>query len=179
MAQILFGFGGCKFEKSTYNGVALPSTITATFTGGKGLFEFIPYQFRRRKVNGGWANHLKGYDCKAECSYLYNIASTDAAEYQKLVDILNLMIGTNETMTVTPRYDIGITSISYECFLDSSFKPDDVHRVKTGQVAGLSFTTKDMVTSIPRKISDTTESDYWDGTDLYVDDGTDQYIDDL
>ena len=170
MAQILFGFGGCKFAKDG---------ITATFSGGKGVFEFIPYQFRRRVVNSGWTNYLKGYDGKAECTYLYNLAADDYLQYQYLVDILNLMIGTNETMTVTPRYDTGINYISYECFLDSSFKPDDIHRVKVGQVAGLSFTVKDMVTSIPRTVSETTEQDYWDGTDLYVDDNADQYIDDL
>ena len=172
MAQILFGFGGCIIS----DGVNI-----ATFTGGEGTIEYIPYQKRVRAVNGNWINKLKGYDVKITCNKLYNIDSDDYVQYQKLARALSgNFVGTNQTLTITPRNDSTITdSLSYECYLDSSFKPEDVHRVKTGQVSGLTFMCSTLKNGIPTLISDTTEQDYWNGTDLYVDDGADQYIDDL
>jgi len=144
-ARILLNFGGCKFEKDG---------VTATFSGGKGIFEFSPIQFRRRKANGGWANKLKGYDVKSSCTELYNIESTDYEQYQALANILTALIGVDETVTVTPRFDGIEETNSYECFLDSSFKPEDLHRVKIGQVVGLNFIAKDMSIQIPTNISD-------------------------
>ena len=171
MAQILFGFGGCIIS----DGVNI-----ATFTGGEGTIEYIPYQKRVRAVNGNWINKLKGYDVKITCNKLYNIDSDDYVQYQKLAHALSgNFVGTNQTLTVTPRNDSTIdNSLSYECYLDSSFKPEDLHRIKLGQVAGLTFTCSTLKIGIPAVFSDSTAGIYWDGTDQYYD-GTDVYYNGL
>ena len=173
MAAILFGFGGCKFEKSGYT--------TATFSGGTGTPIYTPIQIMKENVGYDVISRLKGYRLTLEISALYNVDSDDYIQYQYLAQILTALVDsdTQQTLTLTPRDDSTITPPTYECILTSPVTPADLHRIKIGQVMALSFTCITMQDTIPSIVSDTTAQDYWDGTDQYVDDGADQYIDNL
>ena len=172
MAQILFGFGGVKFD----DGVSV-----ATFSGGSGNITYSPIQLEEENVNHNIVSRLLGYRVTIEISELINIDSDDYIQYRNLADILSRLVDsdTQRTVTVTPRDDSGLTNnLTYECILTSAFSPEDVHRVKTGQKLNLSFTCVNKQLFIPTTVSDTNEQDYWDGTDNYWD-GTDNYIDGL
>ena len=171
-AQILLGFGGCKFD----DGVTV-----ATFTGGSGIATYTPIQIIRENVDRDIVSRLLGYRVTLDCSELYNLISTDYLQYQNLATILSGLVNSaaQGKLTVTPRNDTGLDyNVEYECILTSAFSPKDIHRLKTGQVTGLQFTCINKVTNIPTLVSDTDTNNYWDGTDTYWD-GTNTYIDDL
>ena len=170
MASILFGFGGVRFD----DGVSV-----ATFSGGKGIISFKPIQIIKETVEHNISSRLIGYMVTLKISELYNLETDDWSEYQSLIRILGGMVNstTQRTVKIYPRDDSTITNdISYECILTSDFSPEDVHRVKTGQVVDLEFTAISKVITIPNIFSDSTATIYWNGTDQYYD-GTDTYYD--
>ena len=172
MAQILWGFGGVKFDDAV---------TVATFSGAVGKITYIPIQSQFPNINDGISSRLRGYRVEIDVSELYNIDSDDYVQYQNLATILSGLVNSagQGTVTITPRNDSTITNnITYTCILTSPFSPEDVHRVKTGQRVDLSFTCINKVTTIPTTVSDTAAQNYIDGTDTYID-GTDTYIDGL
>jgi len=167
-AKILFGFGGVKFSAGT---------DTATFEGGNGTITYTPIQIIKENVNHNIISRLLGYRVTINTSDLYNIDSDDYEQYQHLARILSSLVNSTlqRTVTIYPRYDTTITNdLTYECILTSAFSPDDICRIKTGQVLNLSFSCIAMQDTIPTTVSNTTESIYWDGADEYWD-GTDNY----
>ena len=153
MAQIWLGFGGCKFSKDG---------ITATFSGGVGIPDFIPYQTILPTVNHAIASRLYGFKLVLDIKELYNLSTTDYLQYQYLAQILTALVDsdTQQTVTVTPRNDSTITPLTFECILTSSVTPADIHRVKTGQVMPLQFTCITMQTSIPTTVGDMEDNNW-------------------
>ena len=149
MAQILFGFGGVKIESTNY---------TATFSGGSGNITYSPIQLETENVDYNIVSRLLGYRVTIDISELINIDSDDYIQYQRLARILSDLVSstTQRTVTITPRDDSTLTnSLEYECILTSSFSPEDLHRVKTGQRIALKFTCINKAVAIPRVVSDT------------------------
>jgi hypothetical protein len=134
-AKIWLGFGGCKFEA---NG------IEATFSGASGKVGFDPDQKIVKNVNRNYRSKLNGYDVDVETNEMYNVTDTDYLEYVELSKILTYLVNTSSNsqkyVTITPRYDTGLTTnLTYNCILKSKVKPGDISRCKTGQVLGLKW----------------------------------------
>ena len=149
MAQILFGFGGVKFD----DGVSV-----ATFSGGLGNITYSPIQLETENVEHNIVSRLLGYRVTIDVSELINIDSDDYIQYQRLTRILGGLVSSTSqrTVSITPRDDSTLTkSLKYECILTSAFSPEDVHRVKTGQRIALKFTCINKAVTIPRVVSDT------------------------
>jgi len=149
MAQILFGFGGVRFDDGQ---------SVATFSGGSGLITYTPIQIKKENIDYNIISRLLGYRVTINTSELYNIDTTDYLQYQYLARILSGLVNstTQRTVTIYPRDDDTITNdVSYECILTSDFSPQDIHRLKTGQNLSLSFTCTTMQDTIPTTISDT------------------------
>jgi len=153
MAQILFGFGGVELIRAPYT-----APYTATFSGGVGKITYSPIQIVKENLNYNIVSRLFGYRVTIDISELINIDSDDHIQYQNLARILSGLVDSDEqkTVKITPRDDSTLTNnLEYECILTSSFSPEDLHRVKTGQRIALKFTCINKAVTIPRVVSDT------------------------
>lgn len=171
-AKIWLGFGGCKFEA---NG------ITATFSGGSGDIGFDPIQTIKENANFNFRSRTYGFHVDIVTKMLYNLDDTDYVQFENLAQILSYLVSDSEQryITITPRYDTNLTNnLNYDCILVSKITPQDLHRIKLGQVMQLSFKVLAKQDSIPTFTSDSEGNTYWDGTTTYWD-GTTTYYDGL
>lgn len=164
----LFGWGGVKI-------------YTTEFTTSYGNLSFERVDVRNTTIDGKVIVHHKGWRAVIETE-LINASAADAAKLATLASLIGQSQDQAEALTIYPRYtstDAG-SQLSYSCFLDSDFSPEDIANVDVGQTIKLRWISEDLLTTLPTNYSNIEESYTMsaDTSDDYImwDDTADDYL---
>lgn len=161
----IFGWGGVKIGSNEF------SYSTANVS-------FEKVDVRNYTISGSVLVHAKGWRPVIDME----LVMTSTADCVKLGLVISDICYSQEygqALTVYPRYtstDAG-SLMSYPCFIDSNFAPDDIAKVDVGQTVSLRFIGDRLYTQMPTNYSGMTTSGLKDETDnLYTDESGNHYI---
>lgn len=164
----IFGWGGVKVTGNADD---------AIFTLASGTLSFERVDVRNVTTGGKILIHTKGWRPIIDVE-IVNASSTDITSLIRLAVLISISQIEGSALTVYPRYtstDLGST-LSYSCFVDSNFAPEDIAQVDVGQTVRLRFIGEDLIDYIPINYSSQIAGGFIDDNDdAYVDESGNTY----
>jgi len=174
--QALDNFGGIRFGSSS-------GYIDFTYSTAKIRYSPI-FNYSYQTNTGKQVRNLKGYRAVISANVIITTTAESTEMFKFLTEVNATRIAGNEetTFAIFPRYDPTMVSNTFfDVFLDSDIAPEDIANISIGQTYALTFTSKELLSSLSTNIDITTQNgtvtDTGDDYNLIVtEDGTDYYL---
>ena len=174
--QALDNFGGIRFGSSS-------GYIDFTYSTAKIRYSPI-FNYSYQTNTGKQVRNLKGYRAVISANVIITTTaeSTEMYKFLNEVNASRIVGNTERAITIFPRYDPNMAVNSwFVVFLDSDIAPEDIANISIGQTYALTFTSKELLSSLSTNIDITTQNgtvtDTGDDYNLIVtEDGTDYYL---
>ena len=147
------------------------------FPYSRASITFDPVDVRNTTISGSVIVHSKGWRVIIDMELIV-ASESDAQNLASVALLASQSQADGQSINIYPRYtstDAG-SLLSYACFIDSGFSPQDIAQVDVGQTISLRWISASLLGILPNNYSSQVEEGWIDdGSDTYIDENADTY----